>query len=128
MIDASAPAPTDQFRVPALPTPKPLNALPADIEQIIASGAHIDEFPLEGSNQPTSNYEQVVRDLKAKAGFAAAAGESAGAKVEEQAEGKDGLEGIEKEMAEGGIVREVKQEEGEMQGVEGEAAQPEVDE
>lgn len=113
---APASTPREEFKVPALPAPKPPSALPADIQQIIQSGAHIDEFPpLDGVAQPTTNYEQVVRDLKAKAGFGDAAAEGEGAKV---AEGEDGLAGIEKEMVEGGIVRETQVEEGGMEGVE----------
>ncbi len=118
MADASAPAPIEEFKVPALPPPKPGGALPADIEQIIASGAHIDEFPpIDSTGQPTSNYEQVVRDLKAKAGFALGPAEGEPAKAQQV---EDGLEGIEKEMEKEGIVREAVPLGGDMEGVEGE--------
>jgi len=123
MADVPAPDEAEVFKVPALLAPRPEGALPTDIEQIFASGAHIDEFPPLDSNKEKSNYEQVVRDLKAKAGFGAATGAGEGegeGATAVKVEGEDGLDGIEKEMAEGGVVREVQAQEGEMEGVEGE--------
>lgn len=80
---------------PPLPQPHP-DALPADIEQIIASGANEPDL-----NEPTSNYDEVVKRAKERAGFTT---------IEATGVGAD-LRAIENEMEQGGVNR-VKVEEG----------------
>lgn len=139
-LDAmSAPAATVQsqaaeevFKVPALPTastsaPAASDDLPADIAAILAVGAHIgDDYPTNLAGEPrasTSNYEQVVKDLRAKAGFAEKQKEEGeGAAAMEGATAKaDGLDEIEREMEKEGVTRENEAAQEEMEGVEGDA-------
>lgn len=90
-----------------------MSALPADIEHILSLGAN-EKDPAEEDGgvgrEGTSNYERVVREMREKAGFGT------------KEEGKDGLEGIEKEMEESGVKRgageEVVEQEDGMEGVE----------
>ncbi|KAI5481669.1 snoRNP assembly factor Naf1 [Pseudohyphozyma bogoriensis] len=95
------------FKVPSLPTaaaPSSLTTLPADIEHILSLGANEgDEEGEVKAGRGNSNYEQVVREMREKAGFASSTG----------AAGGEGLDTIEKEMEESGITRHVEGEEDE---------------
>lgn len=94
------------FKVPFAPTPAAatLHGLPADIEHILSLGANEPDPEEEAiAAGKASNYEQVVREMREKAGFAS--------KVEGEQGGE--LEKVQKEMEESGVLREVKVEEGE---------------
>jgi len=92
--------PTETFKVPALPTPSSssttLQGLPADIEHILSLGANAKD--LHDDQHKDTNYEQVVRDLKERAGLSG--------EVTMDEPGRDGLQAIEREMEAGGVPRE----------------------
>lgn len=93
--------PTESFKVPALPTPGPasstaLQGLPADIEHILSLGANAKD--LHHDEHKDTNYEQVVRDLKERAGL--------NGEVTMEEPGGDGLQTIEREMEQRGVPRE----------------------
>lgn len=96
-------ADAEVFKVPFAPAPAAatLHGLPADIEHILSLGANEPDPAEEAiAAGKASNYEQVVREMREKAGFASK-------------EGEGELEKVQKEMEEGGVIREVKVEEGE---------------
>jgi hypothetical protein len=109
------------FKVPALPPPG-LHGLPADIEHILSLGANEKDPAEEDGNRGTTNYEQVVREMKEKAGFGTGQVKMDEGEGEGESVVTEGLEGIEKEMERGGVTRNVEQ------GVDGEAMEEDENE
>lgn len=94
---AAAISEEETFKVPTLP-PAHTRAIPADIAHIIAMGLNEPDPADEelAAGRGTSNYEQVVKEMREKAGF--------GTAKQESEEGKE-LESVEEEMKVRGVLR-----------------------
>lgn len=97
----------ETFKIPELPSI--IKGMPADIAHILALGLNEPDPAEDLQAQPTSNYEQVVRELKENAGFSTV---KEAEKVQEQvmttglAGGeRSDLAGIEEEMTKSGVPR-----------------------